>query len=187
MQEQWRDIEGYENKYQVSNLGRVKSLNYNRTNREKILKLYKNRYGYLYVILYKNGKAKTYTVHRLVVITFMGTPIDEDYCQINHIDEDKTNNKLENLQYCTIKYNCNYGTRNEKRRKVLTNYYKFSKPVIGINIINGYIVEFPSINEAERVMHVSHSHISECCKGKLKTTGNYKWFYANQEEENKNV
>ena len=184
MQEEWKDVIGYEGLYQVSNFGNVKTLKYGK---EKILKPGKNSHGYLQVNLYKNGKLETCKVHRLVALAFMGLPIDEDYYSVNHIDENKTNNKLENLQYCTHEYNNNYGSRIEKTRKALINYPKFSKPVIGINLINGLIVEFPSTCEAERVMNIKRSNICQCCKGKRKSAGGYRWFYANQEEENKNV
>lgn len=178
-EEIWKDIEGYEGKYQVSNLGRVKSLSNNKTKKEKILKPRKDKDGYLLVTLCKNGKNKTYKVHRLVVENFMGKPLDKDYYSVNHIDEGKSNNKLENLQYCTVKYNANYGTRNERMSK------SKNKPVIGINKINGYICEFNSISEAGIVTTINISNIAECCKGKRKSAGGYRWFYANSKEVEK--
>ena len=108
MIEEWRDIKGYEGKYQVSNLGRVKSLNYNHTKKEKILSDYPNTYGYLYVNLYKNGKGKPFYIHKLVAQAFIDNP--NNYREINHKDENKQNNRVENLEWCNRKYNCNYGT-----------------------------------------------------------------------------
>ena len=102
--------------------------------------------------------------------------MDKDYYSINHIDENKENNKLENLQYCTQQYNNNYGSHNERMIK------SKSKPVVGINKINGYICEFNSIIEAERKTNIDKSSITKCCQGKLKSAGGYKWIYANNKE-----
>lgn len=101
----WKDIKGYEGKYQVSNLGRIKSLNYNRTGKEKILKEIKNKHGYLETTLCKNGKRKTLKIHRLVCQAFL-----EDYSEeleVDHIDTNKENNNLTNLRMCTRKENSN--------------------------------------------------------------------------------
>ena len=181
-EEYWKDIEGYEGLYQVSNLGRVKSLKDNRGNyREKILKQLKDKDGYLYVNLYKNRKMKGCKVHRLVAQTFIHNPNINHYTQINHIDEIKSNNCIENLEWCTCNYNVNYGTRTERMSKSNTNNIKRSKPVIGINKINGYICEFPSTHEVERVMGIAQADISRCCNGKQKSAGGYKWFYKYEE------
>lgn len=105
----WRDIKDYEGLYQVSNLGRVKSLKYGK---EKILKGYKYRGGYLRVDLYKERKVKHFPIHRLVASAFINNP--NNLPQVNHKDEDKTNNCAENLEYCDSSYNTNFGTRNER-------------------------------------------------------------------------
>lgn len=119
MKEIWKDIEGYEGCYQVSNFGNVKSLNYMHTGKEQILKLKTKKSGYLQVNLCKDGKIKTYTIHRLVAKAFVENP--DNLPQVNHIDEDKTNNRFDNLEWCDQKYNNNYGTHNirvtESRRK----------------------------------------------------------------------
>lgn len=198
MEEEWRDIAGYEGLYKVSNLGRVKSLgngNSNNSNncKERILKAGKNSRGYLQVHLCKNGKYKTYKIHRLVAIVFIPNP--NNLPQVNHKDENKENNYVENLEWCDRKYNVNYGTRNkrvteklrgrkhseEHNKKVaekLTNNPKTSKPVIGISKVSGLITEYPSIMEAERVTGVSCGHIVHCCKGNRKSAGGYIWQYA---------
>ena len=93
--EEWRDIIEYEGLYQISNKGRVKSLGNNKNRKEKILSL-KPINGYMRVFLYKNGKPKPYSVHRLVAIAFIPNP--NNYPEVNHIDEDKTNNIVENLE-----------------------------------------------------------------------------------------
>lgn len=104
--ELWLDISGYENLYQVSNHGRIKSLNYRRTGKEQILKQATNKDGYKFVSLRKNGKGKTFTVHRLVAKAFI--PIIENKVEINHIDCNKTNNCVSNLEWCTHKENTDY-------------------------------------------------------------------------------
>lgn len=104
--ELWLDISEYENLYQVSNCGRIKSLNYRRTGKEQILKQATNKDGYKFVSLRKNGKGKTFTVHRLVAKAFI--PSIENKVEINHIDCDKTNNCVSNLEWCTHKENTDY-------------------------------------------------------------------------------
>lgn len=106
MQEVWKDIKGYEGLYQVSNLGRVKSLpKYYKNNylsQEKILKPHKRKDGYLIVDLYKNRIRKPFRVHKLVMINFIG---ESEKLDINHIDGNKENNNINNLEYCTRKEN----------------------------------------------------------------------------------
>ena len=108
----WKDIEGYEGLYQVSNKGRIKSLNYKRTGKEGILKGKADKNGYLIVFLYKNRKPKPFLIHRLVAEAFI--PNVNDLPEVNHIDENKENNHVENLEWCTRKYNMNYGTRTKR-------------------------------------------------------------------------
>ena len=174
----WKDIEGYEGLYQVSSLGRVKSLSrrdrLNRVIQEKILKPQLHRTGYLQVILCKEGKRRSYLVHRLVAETFIDNP--EDKSQVNHKDEDKTNNKVENLEWMTARENTNYGTRNERSGKSQTNDKKRSKPIYGINIKTNERIEFPSTAEARR-NGFDQGNIVHCLKGRCKSHKGYKWFY----------
>ena len=170
----WRDIEGYEGLYQVSNLGKVKSLNYKCTKKEKILKPFSNRDGYLRVKLCKEGKRRSYLVHRLVAQAFISNP--EDKPQVNHKDEDKTNNKVENLEWVTSKENINYGTHNERSGKSQTNDKKRSKPIYGINIKTNERIEFPSTMEAQR-NGFDQGAIVKCLKGRRKSHKGYRWFY----------
>lgn len=111
-------MEGYEGKYQVSNLGRIKSLSYRNTGISKILVPKINK-GYYEIGLYLNGIRKMFFVHRLVALTFIPNP--NNLPQINHIDEDKTNNCVDNLEWCTQAYNNIYGTRLERVSSSLKN------------------------------------------------------------------
>lgn len=112
-EEVWKDIKGYEGKYQASNLWRIRSLNYARRKQIRVLKpgIEKTR-GYLSVTLLNKGKQKTKPVHRLVALTFIPNP--NNLPQVNHKDENKLNNCVDNLEWCNAKYNCNYGNRNIK-------------------------------------------------------------------------
>lgn len=172
-EEIWKDIAGYEGLYQVSNLGRIKSLNYKHTSRERILKTKKNRSGYVVVNLNQAGKRKTYSIHRLVAQAFIDNP--QNLPMVNHRDENKQNNIVSNLEWCTSKYNTNYGTCIERRAK------KTSKPVIGIDKVTGLIVKFPSAHEASRQTGIDQGYITNCLKGRYKTAGGFYWYYANVE------
>lgn len=112
MNEIWKDIKGYEGKYQVSNLGNIKSLQRwsgsQYYNREQILKPYINkRNGYVYIYLMKNNKGKNIRVHRLVAEAFLENK--NNYTDINHKDCNRTNNCVNNLEYCTRSYNIKYS------------------------------------------------------------------------------
>lgn len=169
MKEIWKEIKGYPN-YMVSNMGRVKSLGNNKTRKEKILNLYKRTGGYLYVSLSKNGKLKNYRVHRLVYETFLGEIPDGMQC--NHINEDKTDNRLENLNLMTPKENCNWATRIKRIVKAT------SKQVLQIDKnTNEIIKEFPSTKEVQRQLGYLQAHICQCCKGKQKTSYGFIWKY----------
>ena len=115
MKEEWKNIIDYEGLYQVSNLGRVKSLNYKHTGREKILKSSVDKIGYMYVGLCKNGKVKFFKVHRLIYEAFYGEI--PNGMQVNHINEIKADNRLSNLNLMTRKENINFGTGIERRAK----------------------------------------------------------------------
>lgn len=171
----WKDIEGYEGLYQLSSWGSVKSLNYNHTGKEGILKqILKN--GYAYVDLCKNGKIKNVRVHRLVAEAFLDNP--NNLPEVNHKSEIKTQNNVENLEFCDRKYNVNYGTARERATKGLINNPKISKPVLQIDKdANEVIAEFPSAMEVQRQLGFANQHISDCCNGKFKQAYGYKWSF----------
>lgn len=164
--EEWKDIEDYEGLYQVSSEGRVKSLNYFRTGEERILKCVKNKEGYLKVGLSKNRKRKTYYIHRLVAQTFLPNP--NNLPQVNHKDEDKTNNIVENIEYCNSKYNANYGTRTER----------IQKPILQFTKSGEFVRRWESITQVRKKLGVNKGNITSCLKGKYKTAGGYIWMYA---------
>ena len=118
LNEIWKPIEGYEGLYEVSNLGRVKSLKRLHT-KERILSQFLNHRGYARVNLWKENKSRKYSVHRLVAEAFIPNPDSKP--QVNHIDENKTNNSVENLEWCTQLENHNHGTVNERISASLTN------------------------------------------------------------------
>lgn len=173
----WRDIPEYEGFYQASNMGRIKSLERFRKGendclvslKERILKLYIDSSGYYRVILCKQSIQKKYYIHRLVWSAFNG-PIPENM-QVNHINEIKTDNRLENLNLMTPKENRNWGTGIERQAK------KCSKPVLQFTLDDILVKEYPSIMQAERETGFANQYISVCCKGKYKTAYNFKWRY----------
>ena len=174
----WKDIPNYEGIYQASNLGRIKSLERidvrGHRVKEKILKPSRDRYGYYQVILCKNSKLKAYRVHRLVWSAFNGQ-IPENM-QVNHINEIKSDNRLENLNLMTCKENINYGTGIERRVKKRING-KCSKPVLQFTLDNILIKEYPSIKQVERETGFAQGNICNCCKGRYKQAYGYKWKY----------
>jgi hypothetical protein len=135
----WKDIIGYEGCYQVSNLGNVKSLNYMHTGREKILKTKQKKNGYMHINLCKDGVTKTHSIHMLVAETFI--PNTDNLPQVNHKDEVKSNNCVDNLEWCTIEYNNKYGTHIQRCANSNRNNPITSKPVICIETA----VVYPSI------------------------------------------
>ena len=166
--EEWIDIPGFKGLYKVSNKGVVKSLNYNHTGKEKILKPNKDGFGYPKVALSKNGKIKTIKVHRLVAEAFISNPLNLP--EVNHINEIKEDNRVENLEWCSSRYNCNFGTRNERLAKA------FSKSVKCLETAKIY----PSAMCLERELGFNHSNIVSCCNKKYgyKTVKGFHWEWA---------
>jgi hypothetical protein len=171
----WKDIENYEGMYQVSEKGRVKSLNYNHTKKEKILKGVKDKGGYLYVGLWKDGKQTNQLIHRLIAQAFIPNP--NNYEQVNHKDENPSNNHVANLEWCDAKYNTNYGTRNQRSGEKLTNHPSMSKRVDQIDMITGEVIrQWASTRECGRNGY-TQSHVSACARGELKKYKGYVWKY----------
>lgn len=167
-EEKWKDIEEYEGLYQVSNLGRVKSLGNGVTHKEeRILKQRKDNGGYLKVHLCCEGKHKHHSVHRLVAQAFIPNP--DNLPQVNHKDENKQNNCVDNLEWCTSEYNNNYGART----------LKCSRQIVQMDLENNIVGIYISIMEVKRQLGFDNSCISKCCRGKTQTAYGYKWQYLN--------
>lgn len=184
MKEIWKDIPNYEGLYEVSNFGRVKSKDRTllharcgtQTRKGKLLSAAKSTSGYLRVTLCKNNKTKTFSVHRLVAITFIPNP--NNFPQVNHLDEDKTNNCVSNLEWCTQAYNNKYGTREIRSSMSNRNKKSSSKPVVQYSKHGKFINEWPSIREAGRQVGGKSTNISACCKRRMKTAYGYVWRYV---------
>lgn len=171
MQEIWKDVVGYEGLYQVSNLGRVKSIDrvIKHKNgkilkhKEKIKALTKDRKGYLKVFISKNCKHKNLRVHRLVAQAFIPNP--HNLSQVNHKDEDKNNNCVDNLEWCECQYNVDYS---------------LSKKVCQYDMNGKLLKIWKSIIDASRNLQIPDDNIGKCCKGKYKQSGGYVWRYADE-------
>ena len=174
MTEIWLPIEGYENLYEVSNLGRVRSLEHTVIKKNgvklkvpgKILKPRSNNRGYLMIRLYKNGIYRDFLLHRIVSTAFIPNP-DKKF-QVNHLDEDTLNNSAENLEWCTQKENVNYGTGIKRSSE------KRSKQVLCVELNQ----IFPSLTDAARQLRLSVGNISNVLAGRYKTAGGYHFEFA---------
>ncbi len=188
VEEVWKNIKGYENLYQVSNLGRIKSLarysayrNSKRFINEKIMKLHKSYNGYLRVELCKNNITKKYLVHRLVAYAFLNE--HDNNLEINHKDGNKQNNKIENLEWVSRSenekhaYKIGLAKNTEKQRIAVSNCNKNKriKPVIQLDKNFNFIKEWKSATEAQNELGINRKNINQCVIGKNKTAGGYVW------------
>ena len=179
----WLPIKGYEGLYQVSNMGHVRSLDRvvefkdgrRQFYRGRVLKPRKNWQGYLSVTLSKDGCWTDKRVNRLVADAFVENPDPEKYDQVNHIDEDKSNNVWTNLEWCDRKYNCNFGTAIERRVE------KQSKAVVAFNTFGILVHRFASVSEAGR-NGFDKGAVSACCNGKRKTFKGLRWRFIHSSE-----
>jgi len=161
----WKDIQGFEGLYEVSNYGNVRSLKFGKI---KYLKPAKNQKGYYFVQLCKNGQKKNFIVHRLVANAFIDNP--NNYPQINHIDENKLNNRASNLEWCDNRYNTRYSQ---------------AKKVIGVNPKDDFIIVMGATRDGEEI-GLKHQNVSNAANGKFHKKGNHtykglNWFYIPNE------
>lgn len=163
MNEIWKPITGYENRYLISNFGRVKSLRTNTILKQEL------RRDYYSVQLFNGRRYKHFRVHRLVGLMFIPNP--SNYPYINHKDENKLNNYVDNLEWCTASYNINYGTAIKRAVE------KKSISIIQLDKKYNYINTFSSFMNAERSTGIPNNNIVACCKGRRKTAGGYIWRY----------
>ena len=178
----WKPIAGYEGLYEVSNMGRIKS-NIN----NKILKPYEMKNGYLQYSLYSNNIKHRVYIHRLVAEAFIPNP--EGKRTVNHIDENKLNNCVENLEWATQLENLIYGTGIERRKKTRQKNHKMEKQVDVFTIDNEYLGTFRSIKIASIIMNANESAISACCIGRkhYETVNGYVFRYKNGGDSNGNT
>ena len=195
MDEIWKDIKGYEGLYQVSNLGRVRSLGSDNWHKGRILKPHLDGRGhYLEVGLHKDHKSKTTNIHRLVAEAFIPNP--NNLPQVNHKDECKTNNMVDNLEWCDAHYNINYG--NAKKRIIESRYrnndindivskiketkrknksFSCEIPVNQFTWEGVFVARYDSATEAQRITGVQRKDIGACCKKMIKRAGKFIWSY----------
>ena len=175
--EEWRTIEGFPD-YEVSNTGKVKSLNFNHTGQPKLLKQNKMKLGYLQVLLWsREKKVKGKLVHRLVAEAFLPNP--NGFRCVNHKDEDKTNNMVDNLEWCTHQYNNSYGTKPQRLSKSLTDNPLITKAVYQLDMEGNIIGEYSSIAKAAKAINGRTSDIVRVCAGyKYRYLAHgYRWKY----------
>ena len=173
----WIPVKGYEGLYEVSGiLGKVRSLNYNGTGRVKILTGGFDGKGYVRIDLSKNGKRRTFKEHRIVAEHFRPNPLNLP-C-VNHLNENKTDNRASNLSWTTYEENNNYGTHNERVAESLING-KLSKTVQQFTLNGEFVREWPSTGECER-NGFSRSHVADCCRGERKSHKGYIWKFKGE-------
>ena len=188
MEEVWKNIAGFEGIYQVSNMGRVRSVDRYvecvdscRHYKGRIMRLNKRKNGYLDICLRRQEINIRPLIHRLVAEAFIPNP--NNLPCVNHKDENKENNCVENLEWCTQEYNNSYGEGHKQRSKNSIKYaiQKQSKPVLQYSLNGEYIAEYYSAMEAGRKNNCRQGGISECCNGKQKTAYGYIWRYKEAE------
>ena len=166
MEEIWKDIEWHKGSYKVSNMGRVQSIR-----RKKFKDTYLDKRGYVKVCLCYNYTQKIFSVHRLVAKAFIPNP--NNYPQVNHKDENKQNNNVDNLEWCTNKYNCNYGNKPKKCKESALRL-QLNKRKITIYDINGkYVDSYRSMMDAAKLLKCSYENVQSVVYGKTKTCKGY--------------
>lgn len=174
MNEIWKEFMVDGLKYEISNIGNIRSKGSDKYHKGKELKPYKTKNGYLQIVLTSKHIHKY--IHRLVAEAFVLNP--NNYDEVNHINEDKTDNRAENLEWCTHNYNYNYGSRIERiRQKRIGQYNTKNSKKVGQYDKNGKLVKvFESGMEAKRNGY-NNAHISMCCRGLRKTANGCMWKY----------
>ena len=187
--EVWKPISGYEGFYEVSNLGRIRSLERivecsdgrKRKIKDRTLKGSSYSGGYSGVTLHKDGCAKFVNIHRIVAEAFVPNPLEKE--EVNHKDENPSNNHASNLEWVTHKENLNYGTRQERARKAIVEAQ--GRAVRQLSIDGELVAEYESLSAACNATGTHVSNITKCAKGVYKTAGGYIWKYKNETMEEK--
>ena len=157
-------IKNYETRYLISNKGRVYSII------KSIILKPKIERNYYRVQLFNGKMYKHFFIHRLVATNFI--PNRNNFLEVNHKDENKLHNCVDNLEWCTKKYNINYGTA------IYRSANNRGKKIIQLDKNNNFINSYNSLMDAERITGISNGNINACCKGKRKTAGGYIWKYS---------
>ena len=173
MQEEWKPLNIYNNLIEVSSLGRVRRVG-GKTDTLKP-KLDKNGYLYVHIRISKFKINKMAKIHRLVSLAFLPNP--NNLPIVNHKNEIKTDNRVENLEWCTCKYNINYGTSIERRAYNSRNQPHRSCPILQYSLNGEFIQEFPSFKEVQRYLRKPYSNVWSACNGKVESAYGYKWSY----------
>ena len=180
----WKSIDGYEGLYEVSDLGNIKSLERLcksrgkrfRPTKEMIKKQVPNKQGYMLISLSKNSKCKNFSVHRLVAKAFIPNP--NNFPQVNHKDENKANNEVSNLEWCTCAYNNSYGSRMKKIACALKGKTINNKAIYCLNKKGKLLYIFNSAIEASKYFNIDNSGICKAANKKLTTYGGFMWRWA---------
>jgi hypothetical protein len=159
---EWRDVAGHEGRLKVSDTGELMSVTTGAIRKTRV-----DRYGYEILTLRKGEQTKTELVHRLVAKAFIDNP--NGYPQINHKDENKRNNAVSNLEWCTQEYNLSYGRPGN---------WHFPRPVACLTNDGARVATYPGVRAASRAAGVATSTISKCCRGARRSAAGYKWQYA---------
>lgn len=157
----WKPVVGFESKYLVSNLGRVKSIGTYNTCKKGIMKPMVNREGYLHINFFDNGRKKDIGIHRVVAQAFIPNP--NGYKYVHHKDENPSNNCVDNLEWCTNSANIRYSC---------------GRQVAQMDSNGNVIRVFNCISDASKELNIPVSNITKCCIGKRTSAGNYSWKYV---------
>lgn len=186
MNELWKDVDGYEGLYQISNYGNIRRILDTNRSLDRMLKIQHHSNGYQSIVLYKNNKGTNKLIHRLVAIAFIQ---NTNKCsEVNHIDGNKDNNHVDNLEWCTSSENKKHAYQTGLKKHWATGIYGGNNPKAKtVRMIdkktNELVRTFGSLVDARNFLGIkSSSGIVRCCKGELKSTKGYKWEYANGRE-----
>lgn len=171
MQENWKSVAGYEGLYEVSDLGRVRNAKSGR-----MLKPCRHKLGYMSVMLYKEKEPRRHNIHRLVAMAFIDNP--NGFGVVNHIDENKANNKVDNLEWCSVEHNMRHGTLQERLSNMRGHDGRNKKPVAQIREDGQVVKIFESVAQASRETKTARASIYLSCRGNNKKANGFYWSYA---------